>query len=192
MGRPTKFNYPPDIPGDTKECAHCGLTKPVTDFNRNPDGVKFRDHRCRECHQTAARQHMRDLAARRRGEAGTPGTPRLKSAGHPIKRRESKVREAIDKVTGDSKTKKGWVYLIGEDVKGGRRYVKIGESKDHPVNRLAGLQTGNPRRLVLLATKKAADRKALETALHAKFIELNVLGEWFLYTHDIRKEFGLA
>jgi len=113
----------------------------------------------------------------------------LKSAGHPTKQRESKVREAIEKVTGDNKTKKGYVYLIAEE--GNTGMVKIGESKDHPKYRLAGLQTGNPRKLVVLGVIKTNDRKKLEKELHAKFVRSNILAEWFWMSTEIRKEFGI-
>ena len=56
--------------------------------------------------------------------------------------------------------------------------IKIGyTSKPEPDARLPGLQTGNPRRLVVLATMPG--EMADEEALHERFASARLHGEWF-------------
>jgi hypothetical protein len=53
--------------------------------------------------------------------------------------------------------------------------VKLGMSAGHPSERLAELQTGNPRLLVLLAYT----RHLSERAVHTRWRSLRRHGEWF-------------
>lgn len=122
--------------------------------------------------------------------------PQLRSAGHTTKRGRQAVpqevkdaRAVIAAHARDTSDPSGYVYLIGELAKH-CSFVKIGESRDDPSHRLAELQTGNPRLLVLLGKIKTGDRRALEAKLHARFIKHNVLGEWFINRPEIRKAFA--
>jgi len=54
--------------------------------------------------------------------------------------------------------------------------VKIGKAKD-VVKRMKGLQTANPKSLILLAVLKGYSEE--ETALHLKFIKYQEREEWF-------------
>jgi hypothetical protein len=66
------------------------------------------------------------------------------------------------------------VYAIIEGVDGARA-VKLGKSAGHPSQRLATLQTGNPRPLRLLAYT----RHLSERAVHLRWRSLRASGEWF-------------
>jgi len=135
-------------------------------------------------------------------------TPRLKSAGHKAAAREkiddgltkierevlgklqAKQRDGIQKAR---KNKTGYIYLIGEQKKGGSgavngllflngRFfdsfaVKIGYSDESPERRIKQLQTGNPRPLVLLGHIRGTLKD--EAKLHQQFIHHNILQEWF-------------
>lgn len=130
---------------------------------------------------------------------------RLNSAGHSAPARQklddglnqlerdtlaklqAKQRKGIDAVRNDDK---GYVYLIGEvsspnntrsSFLNGKFIspfaVKIGYSDESPERRIKQLQTGNPRKLVLLGSIRGT--LADEATLHQRFISRNVLQEWF-------------
>jgi hypothetical protein len=62
------------------------------------------------------------------------------------------------------------VYAIGDGF-----CVKVGRSAGHPMARLRDLQTGNPRRLTLVAyTSTLTERQA-----HRRLARWRVAGEWF-------------
>lgn len=83
--------------------------------------------------------------------------------------------------------KQGYVYLITEALPGGGlRYAKIGYSVN-PKKRVAELQTGNPRTLVLLYMMPGTEED--ERQLHAKYASDNVLQEWFAITPELILEF---
>jgi Meiotically Up-regulated Gene 113 (MUG113) protein len=122
--------------------------------------------------------------------------PRLKTAGHQYDiehtERDPEVEAALG-VLRDAKAqragKDGYVYLIIEVNKdGGLRYGKVGYSVN-PRKRVAELQTGNPRPLALHCMKEGTT--ADEAALHAKYIQDNVLQEWFVISKELLLEFDL-
>ncbi len=83
--------------------------------------------------------------------------------------------------------KQGYVYLITEHFDGGAlRYVKIGYSVN-PRKRVAELQTGNPRKLILLYAMPGTEED--ERRLHTKYIKANVMQEWFRVTPELICEF---
>ncbi len=67
------------------------------------------------------------------------------------------------------------VYFIQEG--GPEGHIKIGYTLGSPIERLRSFRTGNPRALALLVTIPGG--RTLEVALHARFAELRVSGEWF-------------
>jgi hypothetical protein len=67
------------------------------------------------------------------------------------------------------------VYFIREDVAEGS--IKIGTTVGDPLARLAALRTGNPRPLRLLVAIPGGT--AEEKALHERFKDLRLEGEWF-------------
>lgn len=80
----------------------------------------------------------------------------------------------------------GHVYCISDGTA-----LKIGMTTDHPSNRIASLQTGNPRLLTVLASVEVDDAIAAERILHEHFMEYNLLGEWFQPHPSIFVAFGL-
>lgn len=119
-------------------------------------------------------------------------TASLLTAGHaystPKIERDEEVEAALG-VLRDHKAqragKQGYVYAITED--GCGEYVKLGYSVN-PQKRVAELQTGNPRKLVLLGYREGTP--ADERALHAKYIKMNVLQEWFKLEPSMADEFN--
>lgn len=115
----------------------------------------------------------------------------LNTAGHGGNRdslpRDEEVEAALG-VLRDARAQRqgaqGYVYCIGEE--GYDRAVKIGFSTN-PEARVAELQTGNSRKLVLLAKKPGAPED--EVALHQRFIKQNLIGEWFVKDPAILEEF---
>lgn len=149
----------------------------------------------------------KDRERHRRYRGGAPRA-KLKSAGHSTKRpsqpkasqdpllveaaeHDRKAREARAKY--EAQHPEGYVYLVGESgpFRGQRFAVKIGKSANLPQYRLGGLQTGNPRKLVLLGYIETPDRHKAETELHARYAHLNILQEWFRPTAALMSEFGL-
>lgn len=130
------------------------------------------------------------------GKVPTP--KRLNSAGHkrPQQRKQPDPPEVIaarrvvrEHDAARRAGSKGYVYLVAEAPKPPFEAVKIGWSMS-PATRVAGLQTGNPRKLYVLASKTGTE--ADEAALHAKYIKQNVLQEWFRPTAQLLSEFGLS
>ena len=72
------------------------------------------------------------------------------------------------------------LYVISEGVDGP---VKIGRS-NNPHSRVATLQTGNARPLILTAIYDmiAEDVCAAEKMLHEELADFSILGEWFSLT----------
>lgn len=68
----------------------------------------------------------------------------------------------------------GLVYFIGPSR---AREVKIGFTRGTAEKRCAELQTGNPRRLVVIATLRGSEQ--LERDLHRRFSTCRLEGEWF-------------
>lgn len=139
------------------------------------------------------------------GNPSVTSSPTLVSAGHTGKRtalpRDPEVQAALGVLRdrrGEREGHQGYVYCIGEaygmhgdTLISGRRVqsaVKIGFSTN-PEARVPELQTGNPRRLILLGKIKGT--RDDEAALHAKYATLNILQEWFRPTAALLSEFGM-
>jgi hypothetical protein len=130
--------------------------------------------------------------------AVTPA-PQLKSAGHtkPVSSLPSSP-EAIEarrvlreEAEARRAGRQGFVYLAIEvENVYNALFVKIGHTYlDPPEARLAGLQTGNPRQLHMIASRPGTEED--ERRLHARYIDHNVLGEWFYARPGIMAEFGI-
>ena len=77
----------------------------------------------------------------------------------------------------------GYVYLIGENNKENK--YKIGSTKCKDINkRLKQLQTGNSNPLFLKAYYETSRPFKLETMLHNRFKEYNIIGEWYELTKE--------
>lgn len=83
-------------------------------------------------------------------------------------------------------TEMGYVYCIGEEDR--TLAVKVGYARDAQF-RIADLQTGNPRKLVILGVLRGTRQD--ERDLHARYIKDNVLGEWFRPTAELLSEFDI-
>lgn len=77
-----------------------------------------------------------------------------------------------------------WVYFIGA---GDGEPVKIGRSNSLE-RRLSTIQSGNHRKMHVLAAIKAEDGRDVERAYHARFAAHRLHGEWFLPHPDILAE----
>lgn len=159
--------------------------------------------------RATALEAAQDYCDYRNGQAA-PTPPVLKSAGHKrsatlATRKPSKAlvkaRKRVRALEAQEREgSQGFLYLIGMEfqtlypsTEAGKVYiwthaVKIGWS-EAPDARIASLQTGNPQKLVLLATKPGTLDD--ERALHAKYLPDNVLQEWFRPTMALLLEFGL-
>jgi hypothetical protein len=131
---------------------------------------------------------------------GNPGAsapaPSLVSAGHKGRRPrlpdDPEVQAALGVIKdarGEQAGNQGYVYCINEEHPGGgMRYVKIGFSTN-PQARVAELQTGNPRPLRLHCMKEGT--KVDEARIQQKYIDQNVLQEWFRPSKELLLEFDL-
>lgn len=93
------------------------------------------------------------------------------------------AREARRAAEGERET---YVYCLG--MVGCPDAVKIGITDD-PAARPGELQIGNPWELRVLGVKQGTVED--ERALHAKYIQQNMVGEWFRPTKELLSEFGL-
>ncbi len=75
------------------------------------------------------------------------------------------------------------IYAVAEG--NDRTAVKIGFTESSIDDRIAGLQTGNPRTLVCIAL--APGSKFDELALHSQFAAHRIRGEWFRMQGDVAK-----
>lgn len=84
--------------------------------------------------------------------------------------------------------KQGYVYLIVETTPEGRADLSAGKVgySTNPRKRVAEGQTFNKRPLRLLCMKPGTE--ADERALHQKYINLNILQEWFHLTRELLLE----
>lgn len=98
----------------------------------------------------------------------------------PFDRPISIIADEKNIKTTETKGVEGWVYFIGEEPNSG--WVKIGCTRNKPEDRVAELQTGNPRRLVLLNSVTCMDYKKFEAYLHKCFDTKRGVGEWFQLT----------
>lgn len=78
------------------------------------------------------------------------------------------------------------VYLIQSGI-----FVKIGVTTS-VARRLAGLETGNPSKLKVLAIYAFENARVVEKALHQKFALSHYRGEWFELGFDTIYEFHRA
>lgn len=82
----------------------------------------------------------------------------------------------------------GYVYLIGE-INNGKKY-KIGSTRAKDINkRLKQLQTGNSNPLFIESYYETDKPFKLETMLHNRFKDNNVIGEWFEMKDEDIKSF---
>lgn len=140
------------------------------------------ENRCLDCYREGER-------LRQEGYRGTGGamTVDLRRAGHRRRKRPQRPRRAAGARTGRiSVGKPGYVYCIGEENRSVA--VKVGFSDDATL-RIGALQTGNPRKLVILGVIQGT--RADERELHARYQNDNVLNEWFRPSEALLSEFNI-
>lgn len=81
---------------------------------------------------------------------------------------------------GQEKQNRKIVYFISEE--GDPDHFKIGLTTQTIEKRIAQLQTGNRRKLVLYRSIPCADPHAFERHLHAAYKKLKIRGEWYKIT----------
>ncbi len=70
------------------------------------------------------------------------------------------------------------MYLLRCDI-----YYKIGVAVD-VVDRVATLQTGNPRKIDIVFVYEFENSKLIESVLHQRFRDFRISGEWFCITDN--------
>jgi site-specific recombinase XerD len=80
------------------------------------------------------------------------------------------------KIGGAECKNKGFVYVICENQESGP--TKIGLSNS-PSKRMPALQTGNPRKLKMVAKFKCENMTSFERLMHRHFAKRHLNGEWF-------------
>ena len=90
------------------------------------------------------------------------------------------TNEPIDRVVRTEPTK-GYVYFISAEHDDWP--VKIGFTEKLNTVRISGLQTGSPRKLVMLASIPGTYQA--ERALHRQFSAQRLTGEWFERTPEL-------
>ena len=73
------------------------------------------------------------------------------------------------------------IYFITQD----NQFVKIGYTKNNPERRIISLQIGNPRPLQI--EKVINGGKSAEDALHIRFADYHIRGEWYWLSDEIRQ-----
>lgn len=81
----------------------------------------------------------------------------------------------------------GYVYLIKDT---DNELYKIGVTKRNPNIRLKKLQTGNPHKLQLISFYKTQYPYRMESILHNRYENLNVLNEWYELPLDVVEKFS--
>lgn len=104
----------------------------------------------------------------------------------PIDDREVEAARGVlrDARAQRRKLAQGYVYLITDGTA-----VKVGYSVK-PAARVSELQTGNPRKLRLLAAMKGTEED--EAAIHQRFMDHNIILEWFIPSEALYSVFGLT
>lgn len=70
----------------------------------------------------------------------------------------------------------GYVYLINAE---NTNMYKIGRTAKFPSDRLSGVQTGNPHKLIVVHALNSDDFDSIELWLHREFKKFRRSGEWF-------------
>ena len=81
----------------------------------------------------------------------------------------------------------GYVYLIEDS---SNWLYKIGVTKHSPISRLKKLQTGNPNTLKLISQFETPYPFRLESILHNRYKQYQVLNEWYELPLDVVNSFN--
>ena len=202
-------------PNDELRCSLCGHWKRANDNFRIQQGPTYIENAhkpsyfgwCHACEKTRSAMGTRVENGRRRlptvaevraylaagGQvaAGTATAAKNKPATRHVPRDplgdDREVKAALG-VLRDARAQRrhlaqGYVYLISDGTA-----VKVGYSTK-PEARVNELQTGNPRDLILLAKKEGDE--SVEAMLHTRFIDDNLILEWFRPSTPLLQWFGV-
>ena len=150
---------------DTKKCTKCGEIKELDQFfknKRHKDGFQYD---CKECRRVDQKSWKK------------ANPEKVKAGRKRYKKSNPKKLAAIQrnchrkKILGKANKSTKHTYLITDG-----EFVKIGSFTDGKLDkRLSMLQTGNPRKLSVIATSASN----VEKLCHYEFEHLGALGEWF-------------
>ncbi len=148
-----------------KKCTKCGEVKELGEFNKqkgNPDGLNYK---CRECLR-ADKKKWREANPDKVKQSRRKWKGKNKDKVKTESRRHQRVK-TLRKADVSSRH----TYLVSDG-----EFVKIGVFTEGKLRRrLIVLQTGNPRKLKVLATSASN----IEKLCHYEFEDLKVLNEWF-------------
>lgn len=170
------------LPRELRKCGHVGPA--AQDYYNLPASKRAGGNICVSCYQERERE-------RQRVYRGGGTVTQLRSPGHVGRKptNDPEVAYALG-VLRDARAqragKQGYVYCIGERDRAVG--VKVGYSVN-PTARVAELQTGNPRELVLLGAIEGTE--ADERDLHERYVADNLIGEWFRPTAALLSEFDI-
>ena len=144
-----------------KKCTRCGEEKGLDEFSRNKrfkDGFQYNCNKCRAIDRKKWRSENPEKVKE---------SKRKWRENNPEKASVHQKKKILDKASVS--TKHTYLLTDGES-------IKIGTFTEGKIERrLSMLQTGNPRKLKVLATSA----NNIEKLCHYEFEHLNVLNEWF-------------
>lgn len=83
------------------------------------------------------------------------------------------LKAHIDAKHSESKNRKGFVYFMTDG-----NLVKIGRTKNNPIERLKALKVGNAN-ISMIGHVPTQNAELLEKTLHEELSKFHVSGEWF-------------
>jgi len=179
----------------SKKCSKCGEVKELEDYGVNRRSSDGKNYACKAClaakrmenyrrdpeKSKATSQRWKKANKKRCSDTGRAWTEKNHdrhletSAKWKVDNKERS--RLIDKASGRRKTlrnalkSKKHTYIVTDG-----EHIKVGTfTKGQLEARLNSLQTGNPRKLKVLATSSSN----IEKLCHYEFEHLNVLNEWF-------------
>lgn len=94
------------------------------------------------------------------------------------------IKEQVEKVEKKKEKNKfkqklndineGYIYIVSDG-----HFCKIGVANDNVDERIKGLQTGNPNKIILLTSLLCKNPYTIETFLHSLFSTKHIHGEWY-------------
>jgi hypothetical protein len=199
-------------PDDLLFCTCCEQWKEAAlsfslSITRGGSSVKSYFNRCKSCMKlrdslTKKGQKPTEEELKKAVQGGAVASPPvlLNTPGHKVRTprnpddltdAEKQLRaaqRAVAKERGSREETEGYVYCIAQAAESDSA-VKIGWAED-PDLRLGALQPGNPNELYVVGRVRGFLRD--ERAMHAKYIDQNILGEWFRPTPELLLEFAVS
>ncbi len=175
----------------SKKCSKCGETKELEFFGKNraqPDGRQTHCKECRRPRNLSAEEKRKKKDYRDQWKKTKSGIESIANERERLRawRQTADGKQAV-KVYAKRSHRKGMLESAKESDK--HTYlvvdgdcVKVGLfTEGRLADRLAQLQTGNPRKLKVLAISESN----IEKLCHYEFEHLNVLNEWFKFDLEL-------